>query len=79
MIMLLLTTNHQIISPVRRRFPEREYQLPPRLITEEISERVGIDDHLGEKGLAGLAILSHELEFQAANPSKKLAFRCDKR
>lgn len=43
-----------------RLLPRREkYPLPPRLITEEITERVGIEDRLDEKELAGLSILSH--------------------
>jgi putative membrane protein len=36
-----------------------QYPLPPRLITQEISERVGIQEHLSEPGLKGLTILSH--------------------
>ena len=36
-----------------------KYYLPPRLITDEITERVGIEDRLDEKELAGLTILSH--------------------
>jgi uncharacterized membrane protein YagU involved in acid resistance len=40
--------------------PKREkYHLPPRLITEEITERVGIKDLMSEKELAGLTVLSH--------------------
>src|SRR5829696_1807145 len=43
-----------------RLLPRQErYGLPPRLITEEITERVGIKDHLGEDELMGLTILSH--------------------
>ena len=43
-----------------RLLPKREkYHLPPRLITEEISEKVGIEKHLGENELVGLTILSH--------------------
>lgn len=43
-----------------RFLPRRErYPLPPRLITEEISERAGIEEHLGEKQLIGLTIFSH--------------------
>jgi uncharacterized membrane protein YagU involved in acid resistance len=39
---------------------EREkYHLPPRLITEEIGEQLGIDDHLSENELIGLTIFSH--------------------
>ena len=36
-----------------------KYHLPPRLITEEITERVGIEDRLNEKELVGLTIFSH--------------------
>jgi uncharacterized membrane protein YagU involved in acid resistance len=44
----------------RRLLPRQErYGLPPRLITEEITERVGIRDHLGEDELMGLTIFSH--------------------
>ncbi|HUE98742.1 MAG TPA: DUF6789 family protein [Anaerolineales bacterium] len=40
--------------------PEREkYPLPPRLITEDIVERVGIEDRLSEGELVGLTIFSH--------------------
>ena len=40
--------------------PKRErYQLPPRLITEEITERVGIEEHMTENQLVGLTIFSH--------------------
>jgi putative membrane protein len=43
-----------------RLLPRREqYHLPPWLITEEISERVGIEDHLSENKLVGLTIFSH--------------------
>lgn len=43
-----------------RLLPRREqYHLPPRLITEEITEQVGLEEHLGEKGLIGLTIASH--------------------
>jgi uncharacterized membrane protein YagU involved in acid resistance len=43
-----------------RLLPGREkYHLPPRLITEEITERVGIGDQMGENELRGLTILSH--------------------
>jgi putative membrane protein len=39
--------------------PKREkYHLPPRLITEESTERVGLEDHMNEKELVGLTILS---------------------
>ena len=40
--------------------PKREkYHLPPRLITEEITERVGLEDRMGEDELIGLTIFSH--------------------
>ncbi|RPI92682.1 MAG: DUF1440 domain-containing protein [Chloroflexi bacterium] len=40
--------------------PKREkYPLPPRLITEEITERVGIEDDMTEAQLVGLTIFSH--------------------
>jgi uncharacterized membrane protein YagU involved in acid resistance len=40
--------------------PQREkYPLPPRLITEEITERIGIDDRLSENQLVGFTIFSH--------------------
>jgi uncharacterized membrane protein YagU involved in acid resistance len=40
--------------------PRREkYPLPPRLITEEITERVGIEDQLSEDQMIGLTIFSH--------------------
>ena len=43
-----------------RLLPKREkYHLPPRLITEEITERVGIEDHVNENELIGLTIFSH--------------------
>lgn len=43
-----------------RLLPKREkYHLPPRLITEEISEKVGIEKRLGENELIGLTVLSH--------------------
>ena len=43
-----------------RLLPKQEkYHLPPRLITEEISERAGMQDRLGEKELIGLTIFSH--------------------
>ena len=43
-----------------RLLPKHEqYHLPPRQITEEISERVGVDDYLNEEGLIGLTIASH--------------------
>lgn len=38
--------------------PEK-YPLPPRLITEEISERVGLRDHLEEDQVVGLTVVSH--------------------
>jgi putative membrane protein len=40
--------------------PRREkYPLPPRLITEEITEQIGIEDQLTEDQLVGLTIFSH--------------------
>ena len=43
-----------------RLLPQREkYPLPPRLITEEITERVGLEDRMGEGELVGLTIFSH--------------------
>src|SRR5215212_8155018 len=43
-----------------RLLPQREkYHLPPRLITEEITEQAGIEQHLGENELIGLTIFSH--------------------
>ena len=40
--------------------PKREkYHLPPRLITEEMTERAGIENRLGENELIGLTVLSH--------------------
>jgi uncharacterized membrane protein YagU involved in acid resistance len=40
--------------------PKREkYPLPPRLITEEITERVGLEDDMTENELVGLTIFSH--------------------
>lgn len=43
-----------------RLLPKREkYHLPPRLITEEISEKVGIEKRLGENELVGLTVFSH--------------------
>jgi len=43
-----------------RLLPAHEkYHLPPRLITEEISERMGVEDRLGERELVGLTIFSH--------------------
>jgi putative membrane protein len=40
--------------------PKHEkYHLPPRLITEEIAERVGIEDRLSEDEMVGLTIFSH--------------------
>jgi len=38
---------------------QQRYHLPPRQITEEITERVGIEDHVSEEGLIGLTVLSH--------------------
>lgn len=43
-----------------RLLPQREkYHLPPRQITEEITERMGIEDHLDEPALVGLTVASH--------------------
>jgi putative membrane protein len=43
-----------------RLLPNREkYHLPPRLITEEITERVGIEDRMSENELIGLTVVSH--------------------
>jgi putative membrane protein len=43
-----------------RLLPAQErYHLPPRQITEEITERVGIENRLSEEGLIGLTIFSH--------------------
>src|SRR5215211_6182976 len=43
-----------------RLLPSREkYHLPPRLITEEITEQVGIEDRLSENELIGLTVVSH--------------------
>lgn len=43
-----------------RLLPRHErYHLPPRLITEELTERVGIEDHLSENELVGLTVFSH--------------------
>lgn len=43
-----------------RLLPRSEkYPLPPRLITEEISERVGLEEHMNEDQLVGLTIISH--------------------
>ena len=43
-----------------RLLPKQEkYPLPPRLITEEMTVRVGIENRLDEKELTGLTILSH--------------------
>ena len=40
--------------------PKREkYHLPPRLITKEISEKVGIEQRLSENEFIGLTVLSH--------------------
>jgi uncharacterized membrane protein YagU involved in acid resistance len=36
-----------------------KYHLPPRLITEEITERVGLDDKMTDKELTGLTVASH--------------------
>jgi uncharacterized membrane protein YagU involved in acid resistance len=43
-----------------RLLPRRQrYPLAPRLITEQITERVGIEDQLTEDQLVGLTIFSH--------------------
>jgi uncharacterized membrane protein YagU involved in acid resistance len=43
-----------------RLLPRREkYPVPPRLITEKMTERVGVENRLDEKELTGLTILSH--------------------
>jgi uncharacterized membrane protein YagU involved in acid resistance len=43
-----------------RLLPKREkYHLPPRQITEEITERMGIADRLNETELVGLTVFSH--------------------
>ena len=40
--------------------PRREkYPLPPRLITEQLAEQVGVEDQLSEPQLVGLTVLSH--------------------
>ena len=40
--------------------PRREkYHLPPRLITEEITERVGVEERISEGELVGLTAASH--------------------
>jgi hypothetical protein len=40
--------------------PKHEkYQLAPRLITEEITERVGLEDEMNEDQMVGLTIFSH--------------------
>jgi uncharacterized membrane protein YagU involved in acid resistance len=43
-----------------RLLPKREkYHLPPRLIIEEITERMGIEAHMSENELVGMTIFSH--------------------
>jgi len=43
-----------------RLLPKHEkYPLPPRLITEELTERVGIEDRVSEGELVGLTLFSH--------------------
>lgn len=43
-----------------RLLPRHEkYHLPPRLITEEIAERVGMGDRLSENELIAVTVLSH--------------------
>jgi putative membrane protein len=40
--------------------PGREkYHLPPRLITEEIAERVGLEKHMNESQLVAATVASH--------------------
>lgn len=40
--------------------PRREqYHLPPRMITQEITERVGLEDRMSETEMVGLTIVSH--------------------
>lgn len=40
--------------------PQQEkYPLPPRLISEEIAERLGLEDRMGEGELVRLTIFSH--------------------
>jgi len=40
--------------------PKREkYPLPPRLITEEITEKLGLEERMTDKELVGLTIFSH--------------------
>jgi len=38
---------------------QQRYHLPPRQITEEITGRLGVEDHMSEEGLIGLTVLSH--------------------
>ena len=43
-----------------RLLPGRErYHLPPRLITEEITRRIGVKQRIPEVGLIGLTLFSH--------------------
>src|SRR5574339_301208 len=43
-----------------RLLPKREqYPLAPRLITEEITERAGLEDRMSENELVGLTVFSH--------------------
>lgn len=43
-----------------RLLPRREkYHLPPRLVTEEITRRIGVKERIPEEGLIGLTIFSH--------------------
>ena len=37
----------------------QQYPLAPRLITEEIVERVGVEDHLHENEMVGLTTIAH--------------------
>jgi putative membrane protein len=40
--------------------PKKEkYPLPPRLITEEITEKLGLEDRMSENEMVGLTIFSH--------------------
>ena len=37
----------------------QQYHLPPRMVTEKIAERVGLEDDMTEDQLVGLTIFSH--------------------
>jgi hypothetical protein len=39
--------------------PEEKYPLPPRLVTMEIAEEVGIKEHMNEKQRHALSLLAH--------------------